>query len=95
VIRIGDIAIVGIPGEAFNEIGSRIKMASPAPFTLCCGYTNGALGYLPTTEEYPFGGYEVGINHRHYGNPSPIAIGCDVIVQETALEVLGRLFAGR
>ena len=95
VIRIGDVAIVGIPGEAFNEIGSRIKVASPARFTLCCGYTNGALGYLPTTEEYPFGGYEVSVNHRHYGNPSPIAKGCDLVVQTTALEVLARLFADR
>jgi neutral/alkaline ceramidase-like enzyme len=92
-VRIGDIAIVSLPGEAFNEIGTRIKAVSPASVTLCCGYTNAALGYLPTSEEYPFGGYEVAINHRHYGNPAPIAVGCDVILEAAGAELLAALFS--
>lgn len=91
-IRLGDFAIVGLPGEAFNEIGSRIRSRSPAAMTLCCGYTNAAVGYLPTTEEYPFGGYEVSVNHRHYGNPAPIAAGCDRILQDASAGLLAELF---
>lgn len=92
VLRFGQVAIVGLPGEPFNEIGSRIKVASPAKFTITCGYTNDAVGYLPTTEEHPFGGYEVAMNHRHYGNPSPISKGVDVVIQAAAAELLHRLF---
>jgi neutral ceramidase len=92
VIALGPIAIVGLPGEPFNEIGSRIKRDSPAAFTICCGYSNAAPGYLPTSEEHAYGGYEVAINHRHYGNASPIAIGCDVLLQNAAAGLLQDLF---
>lgn len=92
VLRIGEVAIVGLPGEPFNEIGSRIKECSPAPFTITCGYTNDAVGYLPTSEEHPYGGYEVAVNHRHYGNPSAISKGADVILQGATAELLSKLF---
>ena len=57
--RIGDVAVVGLGGEAFNEIGKAIKTASPFPHTLIITHCNGAAGYLPTKEAYPQGGYEV------------------------------------
>lgn len=92
VIRLGRRAIVGLPGEPFNEIGTYIKDHSPADFTLCCGYTNDAVGYLPTSEEHPYGGYEVAVNHRHYGHAAPIARGCDRVLQKAAVELLHTLF---
>ena len=57
--RIGPLAAVTVPGELFTEIGMRIKAASPFSHTLIAGYTNGSVGYLPTVEAYPEGGYEV------------------------------------
>jgi neutral ceramidase len=57
--RIGPLAAVTVPGELFCEIGMRIKAASPFPHTLIAGYTNGSVGYIPTAEAYPEGGYEV------------------------------------
>ena len=57
--RLGDVAVVGLGGEAFNEIGMAIKRASPFPHTLIITHCNGAAGYLPTKEAYPQGGYEV------------------------------------
>jgi neutral ceramidase len=57
--RIGPLAAVTVPGELFCEIGMRIKAASPLPYTLIAGYTNGSVGYLPTAEAYTEGGYEV------------------------------------
>jgi hypothetical protein len=92
VIRLGQRAIVGLPGEPFNEIGTHIKEHSPAAFTLCCGYTNDAVGYVPTSAEHPYGGYEVALNHRHYGHAAPIARGCDQVLQTAALGLLRSLF---
>jgi hypothetical protein len=59
-LRIGDIAIVAMPGEPFAEIGAAIKKDSPFPITLFCGYSNGkGGGYMPVEPEYSMGGYEV------------------------------------
>ncbi len=61
-LRIGEVAIVAMPGEPFAEIGAAVKKSSPFPVTLFCGYSSGAGGsYMPVAEEYRFGGYEVEI----------------------------------
>jgi hypothetical protein len=57
--RLGDVAIVGLGGEVFSEIGQAIKAHSPFAHTLIITHCNGAAGYLPTKEAYPDGGYEV------------------------------------
>jgi hypothetical protein len=57
--RLGDVAVVGLGGEAFNDIGKAIKTASPFPHTLIITHCNGAAGYLPTKEACPDGGYGV------------------------------------
>jgi len=60
VLRIGDAAIVAMPGEPFAEIGSAVKKASPFSVTMFCGYSTGAGGgYMPVRSEYRLGGYEV------------------------------------
>lgn len=53
------IAIWSAPIELFCEVSNEIRERSPYDFTFYYGYTNGWLGYLPTKEEWPFGGYEV------------------------------------
>jgi hypothetical protein len=60
VLRIGEIAIVSVPGEPFAEIGAAVKKDSPFPITLFTGYSNGqGDGYMPVESEYRFGGYEI------------------------------------
>lgn len=60
ILRIGDMAIVAMPGEPFAEIGVAIKKASPFAVTMFCGYSTGKGGdYLPVASEYSLGGYEV------------------------------------
>lgn len=60
VLRIGELAIVSMPGEPFAEIGSAVKKASPFAFTMFCGYSTGTGGgYMPTAEEFQYRGYEV------------------------------------
>jgi hypothetical protein len=58
-IRIGEIALVSMPGEPFNEIAQEISARSPFPHTLFSGYSNGGFGYLPIRSAFTEGGYEV------------------------------------
>ena len=57
-LRIGDLAICGIPFEAFCQIGLDLKQRSPLPRTMVIGLANGRHGYLPTPEQHKLGGYE-------------------------------------
>jgi len=60
VMRLGDMAIVSMPGEPFAEIGVAVKKASPFAITMFCGYSSGEGGdYMPTAPEFVQGGYEV------------------------------------
>ena len=56
-----DIGIWSAPLELFCEISNEVRDRSPFPFTFYYGYTNGWLGYLPTEEEWKYGGYEVDV----------------------------------
>jgi hypothetical protein len=58
-VRFGEVALVASAGEIFTQIGVEIKRRSPLPNTLFAGYTNGDIGYIPTPDAYPEGGYEV------------------------------------
>lgn len=60
VVRLGDIAIVALPGEPFTELGLAIKQQSVARHTLVVGYANDWIGYLTTPKAWQEGGYEVG-----------------------------------
>ena len=71
--RIGDGAIVTSPGEAFTEIGMAVKERSPADVTLYCGYSNGAIGYLPTARAIEEGGFEAGYAYRAFGHAANFA----------------------
>ena len=77
ILRIGDVAIVAMPGEPFAEIGATIKKASPFKFTFFCGYSSGVGGdYLPIKSEYQHGGYEV--ERTPYGQGA-----AEILINET------------
>ncbi|CAN5662021.1 neutral/alkaline non-lysosomal ceramidase N-terminal domain-containing protein [soil metagenome] len=59
VVRIGDIALVALPGEPFVELGLEIKRRSKADHTFVIGYANDWLGYFATPQAWQQGGYEV------------------------------------
>jgi len=59
LITIGEIAFVGIPGEPFVEFGLALKANPYFAHTFVAGYCNDLIGYIPTREAYPYGGYEV------------------------------------
>lgn len=59
VFRIGELAIAQIPCEVFAETGLAIKADSPfAGSTFTIELANGFYGYLPTAEQFGWGGYE-------------------------------------
>ena len=60
-IRIGDAVLVSMPVEPFAEIASSIKAQSPFDNLIVSGFSNGHNAYLPTTEAYEEGGYEVDV----------------------------------
>jgi hypothetical protein len=90
VFRIGDAAIVGLPGEPFVEGQLAIKMRSPAAQTFVAHCTTQYVGYIPTREAFARGGHEV--NTTYWSKLMPDAL--DTVV-ETAAEMLGQLFAER
>jgi len=55
VVRVGDVAFVGLPGEMFNEFGSDIKKRSPVKHTLVMGLTNDSRKYFPTRVSFSQG----------------------------------------
>lgn len=57
-IRLGDVSLVGLPGEIFCESGLEIKRFSTARHTLVAELANDAVGYVPTRDSYAQGGYE-------------------------------------
>jgi len=66
VLRLGDVAVVGLPGENFCETGLAIKRRSPLPHTLVAGLSGDAIGYLPTRESFAQGGYEPTVGSTFY-----------------------------
>jgi hypothetical protein len=80
---VGDVALVGLGGEVFDEIGQAIKTASPFPQTFVLTHCNAAGGYLPTRSSYAEGGYEV--------QSSPFAPGADEKVIGEATRMLQSL----
>ncbi len=91
VLRIGNAAIVGLPGEPFVEGQLAIKQASPAARTIIAHCVNQYVGYIPTRRafQYPEGrrGHEV--NTSTWAKLEPDAL--DRIVAETNV-VLRRMF---
>jgi hypothetical protein len=82
--RLGDAAFVFLPGEPFVETGWALKRASPFPFTAVVGYSEDAVGYIPTETAFDEGGYETGP-----GLWSLLGRGSEPLIRDRALKALG------
>lgn len=69
VLRLGDIAIVGVPAEYFTQLGLDIKNRSPFRHTIIAELANDWIGYLPNLEGHKLGGYQVWTGHHSYAEP--------------------------
>ena len=86
VIRLGELAVVALPGEVFCELGLRIKQQSPAPHTIVIELANDFVGYLPTADAFDQGGYEVTPGATNY------AKGAAEKLTASAIQQLEKLF---
>lgn len=75
-----DLAIVGLPGELFVDLGLAIKENSPYENTIVVELTHSHIAYVPTKEAFTRGGYET-INSR-------LAPGGGELLADTAIELL-------
>lgn len=57
-ISIGEVALLGIPGEPFSGIGRALKESEGWGMVIPTCNSNGAQGYFPMKEAYDEGGYE-------------------------------------
>jgi len=57
-VRLGDLAILVLPGEPFVEAQLQIKERSPAKRTFMAHMSNFYVGYIPTPDAIKRGGYE-------------------------------------
>ncbi|MCC6166888.1 MAG: neutral/alkaline non-lysosomal ceramidase N-terminal domain-containing protein [Caldilineaceae bacterium] len=71
-LHVGELTIVGVPGELFVELGLQIKAAAPAP-VMVVGFANDSIGYIPARRAYPQGGYEIDDAYKYYGYPAVLA----------------------
>ncbi len=84
-IRIGDLAVCGIPFETFAEIGLELKERSPFTKTMVIGLANGRYGYLPTPAQHRLGGYETWLGTNSVQEDT------SVILTSNLLEMLAEL----
>ncbi len=57
-VLIGDVALVGVPGEFFTVLGQEIKRRSPFRHTYVFELANDYIGYIPDQSGYDRGGYQ-------------------------------------
>jgi hypothetical protein len=68
-VRIGDVALVGVPAEYFTQLGLDIKNRSPFRHTYIAELANDWIGYLPNLEGHKLGGYQVWTGYHSYAEP--------------------------
>ena len=66
-IKIGPIAIIGIPGEPFTKIGLELKATEGFDMILPCCTANGYEGYFPMQSAFDEGGYEARVSNFKAG----------------------------
>jgi len=59
-LAVGEVALVGIPGEPFNGIGVGLKESNEFALVMPACLTNGDNGYFPMKDSFDEGGYEAG-----------------------------------
>ena len=87
-IRIGDVAIVGVPAEFFTSLGVDLKRRSPFKHTVIAELSNDWIGYLPDREAHQLGGYQVWTGFHSFAEP-----GTGERVVDTAVQLLQELSA--
>ena len=92
-IRLGGLLFLGFEGELFARYQLDIERESPFQPTIVCGFANGCVGYLPTSDEYPSGGYEIDQAYKVYGEVQMFKPESEQAIRLGARQVLAALKA--
>jgi neutral ceramidase len=84
VLRLGDIYILGLPGEVLVEVGLQIKKRAGLEKLFIVTLSNDAIGYVCHSAAYDEGGYEP-------AGATNLAKGAGEIMIEQALELIGQI----
>jgi len=87
LLRLGDIYILGLPGEVLVEIGLQIKKKAGLHKLLIIALANDPIGYVCHSEAYDEGGYESGTGTN-------LAKGAGEIMVKQALDLISRVKSG-
>jgi neutral ceramidase len=85
---LGEVMLVGIPGELFSELGKEIKSSTSLRQVTVLGYTNNDIGYIPVRQAYARGGYEITDAFKFYGYPAALAPEAGDLVLQSAARLL-------
>jgi neutral ceramidase len=88
VMVIGDVAIVGVSGELFNDLGIDIKRRSPFRYTYVVSLANDQIGYIPDKKGFELGGYQLWSNWS-----SHVAKGTGEAIVDRASHLLSELYS--
>lgn len=89
VLRIGDVGIVAMPCEPFQEIGRRIRDRSPLAITIPCGYANVSHGYIPDSTNVGDGEY-MSSHHRYTRFRPPLQPPAGDVLADAAVRILNQ-----
>jgi neutral ceramidase len=84
VLRLGDIYILGLPGEVLVEVGMEIKRRAGVEKLFVISICNDSIGYVCQKGAYDEGGYESGTGTN-------LAKGAGEIMVKEALNLIGRI----
>jgi hypothetical protein len=87
---LGDVALVGVPGEFFTVLGQEIKRRSPFRYTYVLELANDYMGYIPDAQGFDRGGYQVWT-----GLHSFLERGAGEAIVRVAVELLDQLHADK
>src|SRR5699024_10729869 len=85
--KIGDLGIAAAPFEVFAKTGLEIKKKSPFKKTFTIELANGSYGYLPTPDQFKYGGYETWFGSNHVGAQTSARLVKQIISQFYRLKV--------
>jgi len=86
VMLLGDIALIGVPGELFTKLGLLIKRLSPFRYTYVVSLANDYIGYIPDNEAFKLGGYQTWTGFHSY-----VERGTGEYIVEKSIEILSSL----
>ena len=84
--------LLGLEGEIFARY--QLDLEAEWGSVIACGFANGCIGYVPTADEYPLGGYEVDDAYKVYPSVQMIGPASEELIRNRIGALIARLRAG-